>query len=224
MSKPARHLQPVQDRTLRAQIAEQLNAMVTNGVFSPGERLTEQALARELGVSRAPLREAIRALVDQGLLVSQPYKGLFVRPISATDLHELFTMRIALEQFAFRLCWDRRTPAAHADLGARYDALTAAQAGDDQAATIRLEIRFHSWVYELGEHSLLIAHWERLKPLLQIYMSLHHEMHGSHGQFRHMTREYLALARGDDLDAMLRHIDAHMRQGLDSVMRVLPRD
>ncbi|MGI9488288.1 MAG: GntR family transcriptional regulator [Geminicoccaceae bacterium] len=211
-------LRPVKDSTLRAQIAEQLDAMVTSGRYAPGERLTENALAAELGVSRAPLREAIRDLVDQGILISQPYRGLFVRPVSVTDLRELYSMRIALEQFAFKLAWDKRSADALDDLKQRYHALIAVQAGNDQAATIAQETRFHSWVYELTGHVLLMSHWERLIPLVQIYMSLHHKRHGSHGQFRHMTKHYLEIASGDRLNDMLDHIEDHMRQGLDAVI------
>lgn len=116
MTSASARLQPVRDNTLRAQIFAQLHAMVTRGRYAPGERLTESVLADELGVSRAPLREAIRELVDGGILISQPYRGLFVRSVSESDLRELYSMRTALEQFAFRLAWDLRTPAAIAEL------------------------------------------------------------------------------------------------------------
>ncbi|MGH1482944.1 MAG: GntR family transcriptional regulator [Geminicoccales bacterium] len=224
MTDRAMKLRPVKDNTLRAQIAEQLNAMVTSGRYAPGERLTENALAAELGVSRAPLREAIRDLADRGILISQPYRGLFVRPVSETDLRELYSMRIALEQFAFRLAWEKRDTEALGELEQRYHALIAVQTGNNQAATITHETYFHSWVYELTGHTLLMSHWERLIPLVQIYMSLHHERHGSHGQFRHMTKRYLQIASEGSLDDMLDHIEDHMRQGLDAVIDTMTED
>ncbi|MDH3661734.1 MAG: GntR family transcriptional regulator [Alphaproteobacteria bacterium] len=223
MTEAAARLRPVKDGTLRAQIAEQLNAMVTSGRYAPGERLTEQALAAELGVSRAPLREAIRDLVDRGVLISQPYRGLFVRPVGVTDIRELYSMRIAFEQFAFKLAWEKRSPEALDDLRQRYRALIAVQTKGDQATTIAHETRFHSWVYELAGHALLMSHWERLIPLVQIYMSLHHKRHGSHGQFRHMTTRYLEIASGDRLDDMLDHIEDHMKQGLDAVIDTITK-
>lgn len=216
-------LKPVEDRTLRAQITRQILDMVTSGNYLPGEKLTENALAEQLQVSRAPLREALRELVDRGVLVSQPYKGLRVRPVSGTDLKELYSLRTELEQFAFRLAWNNRSEDAVADLEARYDRLIAAQPTGDQARTINRELSFHSWVYELSGHSLLLSHWYRLTPLVQIYMVLHFRAHGSHGQFRHMTTEYLQLAKGEDLDQMLSHIAEHMQQGLLAVLESLDR-
>lgn len=214
-------LQPVVDGTLRAQVASQIIDMVTGGRFAPGQKLTETSLATELGVSRAPLREAIRELVDKGILISQPYKGLYVRPINGKDLEELYSMRTALEKFAFTLAWPNRTQAALDDLEARYKRLISVQRTGDQARTIELEIDFHSWVYDHANHDLLRRHWLRLATLVQIYMAVHHNLHGSHGEFRAMTTRYKELAVGGSLDAIQSHIDQHMKQGLDSVLKVI---
>ncbi len=222
MTSQSAKLRPVEDGTLRAQVARQLHGMVTGGHFAPGERLTENALAAQLKVSRAPLREAVRELVDTGILVSRPYKGLFVRTVSPTDLQEIYSMRTALEQFAFKLAWDKRTPEALDDLQSRYDQIISVQKHGDQAAAIECETKFHSWVYELTGHALLMSHWNRLIPLVQIYLSLHHRMHGSHGEFRHMTSEYLRIASGNCLDEMLEHIKEHMRQGLAAIIEAVP--
>lgn len=89
-------LQHVVDGTLRAQVNRQIIDMITGGQFDPGQKLTAASLATELGVSRAPLREAIRELIDKGLLVSRPNSGLYVRSISQKDLEELYSMRTAL--------------------------------------------------------------------------------------------------------------------------------
>ena len=222
MSATSARLNPVRDNTLRAQIVDQLLGMVTSSRYAPGERLTETALAEELGVSRAPLREAIRELVDRGILVSQPYRGLFVRPVSQADLRELYSMRTALEQFAFGLAWDRRDPTALADLRERLATLIECHKRGEPSATVEQETRFHSWVYELTGHKLLLAHWRRIVPLLEIYMSLHQKMHGSHGHFRHMSATYVELASGDSLEAMQAHVEDHMRQGLSVVIDSVP--
>ena len=216
-------LGPVEDPTLRAQVARRILEMVTGGHYLPGEKLVETVLADQLRVSRAPLREAIRELADQGILINRPYRDLRVRPVSAKDLEELYSLRTALEQFAFRLAWPKKSTEALRDLEERHHALIEShEANDDPAATNERELAFHSWVYELTGHTLLLSHWRRLVPLVQIYMSLHYRTHGAHGEFRHMTTEYLRLAGGDSLDAMCEHIYAHMKQGLASVMAALP--
>lgn len=219
--KAATDLQPVIDGTLRAQVACQIVDMVTGGHFQPGQKLTETVLATQLGVSRAPLREAIRELIDKGILISRPYKGLYVRPISQKDLQELYSMRIALEKFAFTLAWPNRDADAIDDLEGRYKRLLDAQKTGGQAHTIEMEIDFHSWVYDHANHDLLRRHWARLAALVRIYMAVHHNLHGSHGEFREMTKLYKDLAKGDSLENVHLHIGAHMKQGLDSVLKAV---
>ncbi len=221
MNKPASELRPVEDRTLRAQVRRQILDQVLGGHLEPGERLVETALSAQLRVSRAPLREAMRELVDQGILVSEPYKGFHVRPVSERDLKELFSMRTALEKFAFTLVWPLRTPDAQAVLDVRYDDLMSIRASGSQAQAIEREIAFHGWVYETSDHKLLMDHWSRLSNLVRIYMSLHHNLHGSHGVFGEMTTRYRDLVKGESLEAMLSHIDEHMLQGFDSGLRAL---
>ena len=223
MNRTSQALGPVGDPTLRAQVGRRILEMVTGGHYLPGEKLVETVLADQLQVSRAPLREAIRELTDQGILINRPYRDLRVRPVSAKDLEELYSLRTALEQFAFRLAWPQRSTEALRDLEERHNALIEShETNDDPTATNERELAFHSWVYESTGHTLLLSHWRRLVPLVQIYMSLHYRTHGAHGEFRHMTTEYLRLAGGDSLDAMCEHIHAHMKQGLASVMAALP--
>ncbi|MEM7463293.1 MAG: GntR family transcriptional regulator [Pseudomonadota bacterium] len=221
MNKHQNILHPIEDRTLRAQVRRQILDRVLDGQFKPGEKLVETALSSQLQISRSPLREALRELVDQGILISEPYKGFRVRPVSETDLKELYSMRTALEKFAFSVVWPLRNPENLGELESRYKRLMAIRTDGGQASAIECEISFHSWVYETTGHGLLISHWERLSNLVRIYMSMHHNLHGSHGPFAAMTTIYRDLANGNSLDAMQSHLDEHMSQGFDTVLSAM---
>ncbi len=167
-------LKPIDDETRRGKIVKNLRRLIVQGQVAPGERLTETELAHQLGVSRAPLREAIRELVESGLVVSIPYKGLFVRQVTRRDLEELYSLRTNLEKFAFQLCWDRRTDEAKQDLHRKHQKLIdVVAANKNREHAIELELVLHSWCYELAGHSLLQKTWERMKPNLQFYFTLH---------------------------------------------------
>jgi len=212
-------LRPVEGRTRRSQIVSRLREMIVTGQVEPGGRLTETGLAERLGVSRAPLREAIRELVESGLVVSEPYKGLFVRSVTRRDLEELYSLRTALEQFAFRQAWSLRTETAKHDLLDRNAALDAAvAAGNDPGRAIELELRLHSWCYELSGHSLLHQTWKRMLPNLQFYFTLHQKAHKRSGPLREAHDLYVRLACGKDLEPMLTHLEEHMRQGLETTL------
>lgn len=212
-------LKPVGDPTLRGQAVDRLKGLIVSGQLPAGERLTENRLSEALGISRGPLREAIRDLVELGLLVSEPYKGLFVRSVTRQDLEEIYSLRTALEKLAFQQCWPLRSPEALADLRARHAALTAhIDMAQNPFGAIERELELHSWCYELSGHRLLMKSWQRLRPNLQFYFVMHQQAHGRHGPKRDAHDIYLALAAGNDLGAMLAHLDDHMRQGLARTM------
>ena len=218
-------LRPIDDLTVREQVFNRLKDHIVSGEISPGTRLTEQGLAASLGVSRGPLREAIRELVDIGLIVSIPYKGISVRSITRKDLEELYSLRTTLESFAFRLCWERRTPETLDDLRRRNAALVATvDDGADPALAIDQELHLHSWCYELSDHSLLLKSWRRIEPSLKFYFSLHQLAHSRSGPLRQAHDVYVSLAEGPSLDAMLEHLATHMRQGFDVTASLLRED
>ncbi|TNE34725.1 MAG: GntR family transcriptional regulator [Alphaproteobacteria bacterium] len=213
------NIKPIDDRTIRRQVVQKLKDLIVAGKLEPGQRLTEQELARSLGVSRGPLREAIRELIDIGLLTSIPYKGLFVRSFDRKDLEEIYSLRTALEQFAFQQCWNLRTEKSLADLRQRnHNLIETVDRGADPERAIEEELILHGWCYELANHTLLLRAWERLKPNLQFYFSLHQQAHSRAGPFRQAHEVYVALACGNDLEAMLAHLADHMRQGLETTI------
>ncbi len=210
------------ESTRREHIVRSLRELIVSGAVPAGTRLTETELSAQLGVSRAPLREAIRELVSSGLLVSQPYKGLFVRGVSHRDLQELYSLRTTLEQMAFRECWEVRDAAALDDLDARHERLVESTVrGDDPVGTINLEMKLHSWCYELSGHRLLMDAWEHILPSLQFYFTLHQKAHARPGPRRDAHEVYVKLAKSDDLSAMLAHLEDHMRQGLKRTAQLL---
>ena len=101
-------LDPVPKSTLRARVAERLRTAILAGDIPPGAPLVETALSERFDVSRGPLREALRQLIEEGLVVTVPYTGTHVAPLSVDDVHEIYSLRTALETFAFEQVWERR--------------------------------------------------------------------------------------------------------------------
>lgn len=90
-------------RTRALSVVESLRDRILDGQFSPGSHLMELVLAKELGVSRTPVRDALARLAEEGLLVYQPNKGFLVRRFEAKDVHDALTLRASLEALACRL-------------------------------------------------------------------------------------------------------------------------
>jgi DNA-binding GntR family transcriptional regulator len=207
--------------TFRQHIAELLRSAILAGDIAPGAQITESALAAQFEVSRGPLREALRQLVEEGLLVTVPYTGTHVIELSVDDVREIYSMRLTLERFAFEQAWDKRNDAFKRDLLERQSALTACiDAGDDEAS-IRAELELHGLVYEHSGHRLLQRTWQSLRGRLQLYWAAHHRAHGTRGPRRDSHDSYVRAALGDDLQAMLDEITSHMGRGAQVTERFL---
>jgi DNA-binding GntR family transcriptional regulator len=214
-------LEPVPRNTLRAHVVERLRAAILAGDIAPGAPLVETALSERFDVSRGPLREALRQLIEEGLVVTVPYTGTHVAPLSVEDVHEIYSLRTALETFAFEQVWKRRDARFRAELRQRNDLLIAAiDAGDDRAA-ILAELDFHGLVYEASDHRLLQRAWHSLRGRLQLYWAAHHRAHGRRGPRRDSHDSYIAAALGDDIEAMRADIVEHMSRGAATTERSL---
>ena len=107
-----KRLQPIRldaYKPLREVVSETLRQAIQDGVLKPGERLMEIPLAEELGVSRTPIREAIRKLELEGFVVMVPRRGTYVANISLKDITQVFEIRSALEELAAGLAAERIT-------------------------------------------------------------------------------------------------------------------
>ncbi len=208
-------LDRVPRNTLRAHVAERLRTAILAGDIAPGTALVETALSARFDVSRGPLREALRQLIEEGLLVTVPYTGTHVASLSVEDVREIYSLRTVLETFAFEQVWERRDERFRAELRRRNETLIATiDAGDDRAS-ILTEIEFHGLVFEAAGHKLLLRAWQGLRGRLQLYWAAHHRAHGRRGPRRDSHDSYIRAALGSDLDAMRLEIADHMRRGAE---------
>ena len=197
-------LERVPKATLRAHIVERLRVAILAGDIPPGAPLVETALSERFDVSRGPLREALRQLIEEGLVVTVPYTGTHVAELSVEDVQEIYSLRTVLETFAFEQVWPRRDDRFRAELKRRNDALIASiDAGDDRAS-ILTELEFHGLVYEASGHKLLQRAW-----------------HGLRGPKRDSHDSYIKAAFGTEFEAMKIEIADHMRRGVETTEKFL---
>jgi DNA-binding GntR family transcriptional regulator len=148
-------------RTTRASAArEALRQAILDGRLEPGAPLNQAEIARQLGISRAPLREALRELAEEGLVVNIPFRGAFVSTIDRRTLDELCSLRNLIERFAVQRVIER---ASDADLQRLREIIArmenAADVGDVDAVD-REDIAFHTAICELADHHLLLQVWQ----------------------------------------------------------------
>ncbi len=142
-------------QTLRELVSRSLRAAILSGAAGPGQTLREQDLARRLGVSKTPVREALRELEREGLVVSAPHRGAVVVGLPLDGVRELVELRTALEPFAARLAAERIPNTQVAALRQLLETVREAIAAGDPSAGAQVAGRFHRKIYELSGNARL---------------------------------------------------------------------
>lgn len=155
-----RHLPRV---VLSDRVKEYIVESVLNGELKPGDRIVESSMARELGVSQAPVREAIRDLVLLGFLESEPYKGTSVRSFTYEELWETYTVRAALESLAARLATAHLTDDEANRLQRILDEMMEAAHRQDRDRLVQLDNRFHETILKISRNKTLHQLWKSLQ-------------------------------------------------------------
>jgi len=210
----AEEFTPESERVMRV-----LRDEIIDGTRAPGSKLVEREIAAELGVSRLPVRDALRGLVGEGLVRPRPRSWAVVREFSATDISDLHEIRSALETLGFRLAAQRRTRVGRAKLRADLDAEQAAAARGDGAGARRAAADFHETVTELADNAMLseleLALRSRMRWLL-----------GQHDDFATMAEEHEELFRAieaRDVNGVVELAERHLATSSDKIAARLRR-
>jgi DNA-binding GntR family transcriptional regulator len=209
--------QPVPVQTRRDHVAEALRRAILSGQIAPGTQLVESRLATQFGVSRGLLREAIRELIESGLVTNRPYAGTFVSEVNAQVLQDVYEMRRIMETQAYRRIWPLRDEGFRRELRHRFDAMIAAVRGDDLTEEIRTEAHFHGLVYERCGNHLMPAFWQQMTQKIQLGFAICQIAHAPKLDFEQNHRRFLECALGDDLDAMIVELNVHLDRGLATI-------
>jgi DNA-binding GntR family transcriptional regulator len=148
-------------RVLSDEVTLAIERAIFLGSVVPGQRLVESEIARQMGISKAPVREALRALESLGLVVSNPRRGTFVTSLSATLASEAFSLRTLMECYAIRLALPRLTENHFAAM-AEFDRASDAS-NDDYPMQIEYDLRVHDLLFETAGHRLLLGAWANLR-------------------------------------------------------------
>ena len=142
-------------KPLRDVVFSALREAIIKGELKPGERLMEVQLAEEMGVSRTPVREAIRKLELEGLVVMVPRKGAYVAGLSLKDAADLFEVRISLEGLAAALSAERITEEELKLMEKILEDITAAAEREDVEAVIQKDAEFHQILFSTTRNNRL---------------------------------------------------------------------
>jgi DNA-binding GntR family transcriptional regulator len=155
-------LNVIQPINLREQVVEQVKTAIIEGRLKPGDHMVEATLTKQLGVSRMPLREALILLEREGLVESFPNRGMFVRKFDLSDVSLIFSMRIALENFAADLIIKTLDESDFARLETLIEEQRRYIRNKDFKHVRATDMNFHRYLIEKSGHPLLVRNWSEI--------------------------------------------------------------
>ncbi len=206
---------------LRDVVFNTLREAILRGDLVPGERLMELQLAAKLGVSRTPIREAIRMLEQEGLAITIPRKGAIVAGMTEKDMQDVLEIREALEELSVQVACDKITEEEVARLRENMENFENSLKSGDLKRMAEADVEFHDVIYQATDNPKLINMLNNLREQMYRYRVEYLKNPSNHEQ---LLREHEAIYRGimeKDKDAVTEMIRKHISNQVDVVKNII---
>jgi DNA-binding GntR family transcriptional regulator len=209
-------------RVARDSAYEALRLAIVRWDFRPGDRLSEDSLAAQLGVSRTPVREALHRLEAERLVTRSAAGALSVAETSTDDVDHLYSVRAALEVVAIRAACAYATEEDFEELEAILSAMEVAVAVPEPRLVADYGREFHSYIHSMGRNALCIALLEQLRPHTDRYRALNVEFEGDRARAAFADhRAILGGLRHRDPETCASLLTDHLAAGKEVALRAL---
>ena len=220
----APNLPKLKRRPLGQEVTIILRDMIQKGEIELGQRLVEERLAKELGLSRTPVREALHRLEQEGLLTKPARGGYEVRPITEREIREAVGVRAVLEAYAAELASQSISKKALEEMKVNLDNFSRALKERDEARLLELNSEFHDQVYRAADSKLLYRLLSELREEVdRISRMVMTNMHAGEWSEDEHRRCFKALSRGDGEEAS-RILKKHVLHARDHLLSFLQQE
>lgn len=207
--------------TLHDAVLNQIRDMIIEGRLAPGTRINEGQVGAMLGVSRTPLREAIKTLASEGLVEIVPAKGALVRRFSENDIREILFVLKALEQTAARLACRHATDAEISAIRAMHAAMLKHYAARNRLEYFKLNQTIHSAIVQASGNSVLVQTHETLQSQIKRIRFLGNETPERWAAAMAEHEEMIEALGARDADRLAEILGRHLDKTVDRVRDVL---
>ncbi|OKO82558.1 GntR family transcriptional regulator [Bradyrhizobium sp. NAS96.2] len=214
-------LPALNETDLVGQVARRLTEAIVLGRLPPGSKVVEAGIARELGVSRAPVREAARLLEQQGLLVANPRRGFFVRQFAADDIDEIYDLRLCVERHAAVLAARNLTPETRDKLRRQIEVLHETADLDDPARQVEEDYRFHRLICEIAGNRRMLRLFDDLASELRMVIGLIGRLYDDPHEIARTHEPVLAAIEAGHPERIVAYVDYHIGHAWREVGRLV---
>ena len=209
---------------LRDVVFKTLRRAILTGELKPGERLMEIHLANRLGVSRTPIREAIRKLELEGLVTMIPRRGAEVADITEKNLKDVLEVRRALEGLAIELACQRITEEKKQDLREKLSQVETAVSTKDSSAIASADVAFHNTIVEASDNDRLIQLVSNLGEQMYRYRFEYIKDESKHGQIKLEHKIMFDSIMEKDREKAVEIVKTHINNQEEAIMRKIRKE
>jgi len=191
-------------------VADIIRESITTGDFPPGMHLVEIPMSQKMGISRGPLREALRILETEGMVESVTGKGSFVTHVSVRNVREVYSLRYILETEAIKLAIKKGTTEDFDKLDGILQAMFAAAKKEDIKEVTFLDFRFHSKIWSMADHVLMKNILEGLNTQIKRYVAVQTTLYADLTKGISDHQDILETLRNRNEEAALELIKSHL--------------
>ncbi len=210
----------VPKRTLSSVITSQVRQRIVDGTYAPGTQMNETELAARFATSRGPVREGLQRLVQEGLLVSEPHRGVFVPRLTPDDLDDLYLARSAIERAAMLRLIDRGLSAdSLASLEQALGEMALALERQDWTAVAGADLRFHEIVVAAAGSPRLVRMHSSLAGETRLGLNLLVATYRGRGDYLEEHQRIFGHLVAGDREGLVAELETHMRTALTTLQR-----
>lgn len=211
-------LEPVNRPTTASIIAERIRDGIVDGSFPPGTQLGEATLARDLRVSRGPVREALQRLIQEGLLHSVSHRGVFVSTLDGNDIEDVYRARTAVERAAVQAILERGDTNALSSIERLLERMAKAADKDRWATVADLDLKFHEALVAASGSPRLMRMFSTLIVETRLCIRSLEPAYPAQQDLVEEHRELFEEIRAGRKAAALRAIDQHFKRALSALL------
>lgn len=217
---------PMDDKTsLHILVYKQLKELIISGKLKPGQRLMEYEIANSLNISKTPIREALRELSKEGLVIHESRKRLTVVDFTEKDIREILTLRAELEAIALRLAIPLFSPDDYRELEGRIAELQQREEKKDFFDVRRIDIeRIHAFLVEKSGNTRLVEMWRVLASQMMVLFQAVELKSKNHGYSTKNHTVLLRMMQEGDPEAACDFLKSHILRNLESIIREFAHD
>jgi DNA-binding GntR family transcriptional regulator len=200
-------------RNLPDRLADQLVVMIAKGELKPRQRIFEKEICEIQGVSRIPVREALRLLQAQGVVHTEPNRGTYVTEFTSDEMMEMLELRLAVERIALRRIVERKVPKARIKtvLTESLEAMRRAAMLNDRLSFCQADLSFHNGIVELSASPVLAPSWQMLSRGVLVFLMREQETPPmGFDELIAQHERLLELLQSDSTNALDQLIECHI--------------